>query len=144
MDILITVIVVISQLRNCNYTMEVLRLITIDNKSKVAIYEQIKNQIMELIVIGVLKPHDKLPSIRTLSTDLQLNFNTVKKAFGDLENAGVIYTLAGRGCFIAENALENSEIKQKAVSEFRNGAVLAKSSGLTKEEVLKILNEIYD
>lgn len=119
-------------------------MITVDNKSKVAIYEQIKNQIMELIVVGVLKPHDKLPSIRTLSSDLQLNFNTVKKAFGDLESAGVIYTLAGRGCFVAENALENSEIKQKAVNEFRNGAILAKSSGLTKDDVLKILDEIYD
>lgn len=51
---------------------------------------------MELIVArGFEALTDKLPSIRTLSSDLQLNFNTVKKAFGDLESAGVIYTLAG-------------------------------------------------
>lgn len=118
-------------------------LITIDSRSKVAIYEQIKNQIMSMVVMGVLQPHDKLPSIRTLSSELHLNFNTVKKAFGDLENAGVIYTLPGRGCFIAENALANEELKTKAKAEFHNGAVAAKSSGISKEDALAILEEVY-
>ncbi len=47
------------------------------------------NQIMELIVVGALKPNDMLPSIRALASQLALNFNTVKKAFQDLEADGV-------------------------------------------------------
>ena len=82
-------------------------MLVIDYRSKTAIYEQIKTQIMELIAVGSLRPHDQLPSIRALAAELDLNFNTVKKAFGELESAGVIYSLAGRGCFVAENALEN-------------------------------------
>lgn len=65
-------------------------MLVIDNRSKVAIYEQIKNQILELITVGALTPHTQLPSIRVLASELSLNVNTVKKAFGDLENARVI------------------------------------------------------
>ena len=55
-------------------------MLIIDPRSRVPVYEQIKNQIMELVVVGVLKEHDPLPSIRTLDSQLYLNFNTVKKA----------------------------------------------------------------
>ena len=74
-------------------------MLVIDYRSKTAIYEQIKTQIMELIAVGTLKPHDQLPSIRSLASQLELNFNTVKKAFGELESAGVIYSApaGGRG-----------------------------------------------
>ena len=65
-------------------------MLDIDPHSRVAIYEQIKTQIMELIAMGVLKPHAQLPSIRALASELSLNFNTVKKAFGELESAGEI------------------------------------------------------
>ena len=61
-------------------------MLVIDYRSKTAIYEQIKTQIMELIAVGTLKPHDQLPSIRSLASQLELNFNTVKKAFGELES----------------------------------------------------------
>ena len=81
-------------------------MLVINYRSQIAIYEQIKTQIMELIAVGELKPHQQLPSIRSLAADLSLNFNTVKKAFGELESAGVIYTLVGRGCFVSDNALE--------------------------------------
>ncbi len=65
-------------------------MLVIDLLSRVPIYEQIKNQIMELIVVGALKPNDMLPSIRALASQLALNFNTVKKAFQDLEADGVL------------------------------------------------------
>ena len=118
-------------------------MLVIDYRSKTAIYEQIKTQIMELIAVGSLRPHDQLPSIRALAAELDLNFNTVKKAFGELESAGVIYPLAGRGCFVAENALENRSLRQRALEMFREGALTARAAGIPLEEAGMILQEIY-
>lgn len=118
-------------------------MLVIDYRSKTAIYEQIKIQIMELIAVGSLKPHDQLPSIRALAAELDLNFNTVKKAFGELESAGVIYSLAGRGCFVAENALENRSLRQRALEMFREGALTARAAGIPLEEAGIVLQEVY-
>lgn len=118
-------------------------MLVIDYRSKTAIYEQIKTQIMELIAVGSLKPHDQLPSIRALAAELDLNFNTVKKAFGELESAGVIYSLAGRGCFVAENALENRSLRQRALEMFREGALTARAAGIPLEEARIVLQEVY-
>ena len=118
-------------------------MLVIDYRSKTAIYERIKTQIMELIAVGSLRPHDQLPSIRALAAELDLNFNTVKKAFGELESAGVIYSLAGRGCFVAENALENRSLRQRALEMFREGALTARAAGIPLEEAGMILQEIY-
>lgn len=119
-------------------------LLVIDHRSKVAIYEQIKNQILELITVGALPPHTQLPSIRALASDLGLNFNTVKKAFGDLENAGVIYTLPGRGCFVAENARHSDEIRQKAAEELHNGAIAARAAGISLDAAVQMLTDVYE
>ena len=118
-------------------------MLVIDYRSRTAIYEQIKNQIMELIALGELKPHQQLPSIRALAADLSLNFNTVKKAFGELESAGVIYTLSGRGCFVAEGALNNASLQEKAKAALREGVQAARAVGLTREDAERILAEIY-
>lgn len=116
---------------------------TIDMRSRVPIYEQIKTQAMELILLGALRPHNQLPSIRELARDLQLNVNTVKKAFQDLEADGVLYTLAGRGSFVAEDALGNAQLKKRASEELKTALTAARASGLTGEEARKLLDDIY-
>jgi GntR family transcriptional regulator len=115
----------------------------IDLRSRVPIYEQIKNQIMELILLDALRPHQQLPSIRELARDLQLNVNTVKKAFQDLEADGVIYSLVGRGSFVADNALGSSQLKKRAAEELKTALLAARASGLTREEALNIFNLTY-
>jgi GntR family transcriptional regulator len=119
-------------------------MVTIDFKSRVPIFEQIKNQIMELVFLGILKPDDQLPSIRSLAQDLKLNVNTVKRSFQDLESVGVIYTLSGRGSFISENAKENSHLKERVIEETKTVLRIARSNGVTKDEVKMILDEIFD
>jgi len=119
-------------------------MISIDLRSRVPIYEQIKNQIMELIMLGVLKPHVQLPSIRSLAQELKLNVNTVKKAFADLETAGVTYTLSGRGSFISDKAVENSQFKAKAVENIEMALSAGKSNGLTKDDIQNILEKIFN
>ena len=115
----------------------------IDGKSRVPIYEQIKNQIMEFILIGIFKPHEKLPSIRALALDAGLNVNTVKHAFLDLENSGVIYTLPGRGSFVDENALSNEVMQKKAMGEVYDVIASARAKGVSQDKIVDLIAKIY-
>ncbi len=75
--------------------------IHIDKTSRVPIYDQIKDQVKGLIHAGQVKTGDQLPTIRELSVQLSVNFNTVALAYRDLANDGVIVTERGKGTFVA-------------------------------------------
>jgi len=75
--------------------------IRIDKNSRVPIYDQIKEQIKGLIHAGQIKTGDQLPTIRELSVELSVNFNTVALAYRDLVSEGVIITERGKGTFVA-------------------------------------------
>lgn len=79
-------------------------MIQIDPRSSTPIYEQIIQQMKELCLKGIIKPGDKLPSVRELATIIIANPNTVSKAYKELEREGIIETLRGRGTYISENA----------------------------------------
>lgn len=118
-------------------------MIDIDLRSRTPIYEQIKEQIMRLIQLGVFRPNEQLPSIRTLSRELNLNINTVKHAFMDLESDGVIYSMPGKGSYVSENAFANTRIKEKALEEIRCAISSGQSKGVTQEEIIDLVQEIY-
>ncbi|MBR4278615.1 MAG: GntR family transcriptional regulator [Clostridia bacterium] len=115
----------------------------IDNTSKTPIYEQVKTQILALISSGVLKPGDKLPSLRALSASMHLNINTIKKVFAELENDGVIISVIGSGSYIADTALRNPQILKKAETNLTEALRSAKSAGMTKDEVLSLADDIF-
>lgn len=73
------------------------------------IYEQVKDNIKRAIITGVLRPEDKIPSVRDAAGELAINPNTIQKAYRELENEGYIYSVVGKGSFVAEcdNALAN-------------------------------------
>lgn len=79
-------------------------MIKVDYRDKTPIYEQITNKIQTLIAVGVLKPDDKLPSVRALSVELSINPNTIQKAYMALEMTGAIYSVKGIGNFVADNS----------------------------------------
>ena len=118
-------------------------MIIIDHTSKTPIYEQIKVQILSLITSGVLAPGDKLPSLRTLAAELSLNFNTIKKVFAQLEADGVIVTVQGKGCFVADTARDNRTVLDRAESALREVVATACASGLSREEAVRIVTEVY-
>lgn len=118
-------------------------MIIIDHNSKTPIYEQIKVQILSLINSGALSPGDKLPSLRTMAADLSLNFNTIKKVFAQLEADGVIITVQGKGCFVADTAKENRAVLDKAEAALREAVAVARASGISKEIAERIFAEIF-
>ena len=76
--------------------------IIIRNANNQPIYEQIYTQLKNHIISGALKEGDALPSIRGLAKDLKVSVITKKIAYDELEQEGFIYTVAGKGCFVAE------------------------------------------
>ena len=78
----------------------------IRNNSGQPIYDQISGQIKAQILSGALSPGDALPSIRGLAKDLKISVITTKRAYDELESEGFIYTLPGKGCFVAERSTE--------------------------------------
>lgn len=115
--------------------------IIIRNADNQPIYEQIYTQIKNQIIAGTLSEGDALPSIRALAKDLKISVITTKRAYDELEQEGFIYTVAGKGCFVAE---KNTElIRENHLREieerFRQALALGKVLGLTCEDLTEML-----
>ena len=115
--------------------------IIINNSSMVPIYEQIVDQIKAAIVVGDIKPGDLRPSVRQQSKDLRISVITTKRAYEELEQAGFLYTVAGKGCFVAEKNTEllreeNLSRIEEHLAEIRR---LAAQCGLTRRELREML-----
>jgi GntR family transcriptional regulator len=78
--------------------------IKIDHQSSLPIYKQIVDRVKYYVAAAKLSPGDKLPSVRALSQDLQVNPTTVVKAYDTLEAEGVIYGRQGQGVFVSDGA----------------------------------------
>lgn len=119
-------------------------MIHIDRQSRVPVFEQIKNELMKLIALGVLPPHSRLPSIRQIAAETGVNINTVKKAFAELEMHGVIYSVPGTGSFVNLNALSDENLRKNAFLEVETAVRAAKSKGIAMDEVLNLIHTVYN
>ncbi|HLR67693.1 MAG TPA: GntR family transcriptional regulator [Virgibacillus sp.] len=120
--------------------------IIISNSSKEPIYEQITNQIKSSILSGDLQEGASLPSIRQLAKDLQISVITTKRAYEELEKAGFIYSIVGKGSFVAEQNLEVIREKKLKVIEEQLSAVITNSReiGLSFDELQQLLRILYE
>ena len=120
--------------------------IIIRNTTNQPIYEQIYAQIKAQIIAGKLAPGEALPSIRALAKDLRISVITTKRAYDELEAEGFLYTVAGKGCFVAEKNLELvREGRLKELEDHLSAAAeLAESCGVTGEEVLETLRTLLE
>lgn len=120
--------------------------IIISNANKKPIYEQIASQIKNMVIIGYLKEGDPLPSMRLLAKELRISVITTKRAYEELERDGFIETVAGRGSFIASKNLEFIREEQLRIAEghLLKSVDIAKSSGITLEELSEILKTLYE
>jgi len=120
--------------------------IIISNSSKEPIYEQITNQIKASILAGDLQEGASLPSMRKLAKDLQISVITTKRAYEELEKAGFIYSIVGKGSFVAEQNLEvMREKKLKAIEEQLNAVITnSREIGLSLDELQQLLKILYE
>jgi GntR family transcriptional regulator len=118
-------------------------LASIDIHSSVAVYVQIENQVRFAISSGKLSPGERLPSVRELSERLEVNPNTVAKAYRDLEVMGLLYTRRGMGVFV------NRGVEQKCREECRRQIIMrmfeviaeAKAAGMDADEVNEVVSK---
>lgn len=115
--------------------------IIIKNASDQPIYEQIYTQLKHHIISGQLQEGDALPSIRGLAKDLKISVITTKRAYDELEKEGFIYTVAGKGCFVAEQNLQlirENHLKQLE-SLLADALELSRSLDMELEELIETL-----
>ena len=112
--------------------------ILIDNKSGVPIYDQIYTQIKNQIISGSLREDEMLPSIRGLAKDLRISFVTTKRAYEELEKDGFLYTVPGKGCFVAQKNTELlREENLRKIEDHMDAIIqLAASCNLSRDEIL--------
>ncbi len=114
--------------------------------ANIPIYEQIQNQVHELVLSRKLKPGEQLPSIRQLAKELKISVITVKRAYEELEREKIVVTIPGKGCFI--NEIDFARIKANIVNQLEvklsDIVQLAKANALSKNEVIEIINYLYE
>ena len=120
--------------------------ILISNSSDKPIYEQITSQIKQVIISGELEAASALPSMRTLAKELRISVITTKRAYEDLERDGFIYTVVGKGSFVAEKNLEFvREEHLRIVEDYLCKAVAgAKAGGIGLEEIQEIMKLLFE
>lgn len=117
-------------------------MIWIDYKDSTPIYEQIVSRFKNLIARGALKPDEKMPSVRTLAMELSINPNTIQKAYAQLEQQGFIYTVKGRGNFVAGDISLKDVKKNEILQKLSDIANEAKEAGIEMKELVNYLEEI--
>ena len=115
--------------------------VLIDNKSGAPIYDQIYTQIKNQIISGALPEDTMLPSIRNLAKDLRISFITTKRAYEELEKDGFLYTVPGKGCFVAPKNVEllREEHLKAIEGHIEEIVTLAATCDLKKEELFGML-----
>ena len=121
--------------------------VLIDNKSGIPIYDQIYSQIKSQIISGSLGEDEMLPSIRSLAKDLRISFITTKRAYEELEKEGFIYTIPGKGCYVARKntqLLQEEHLKQ--IEEHMEQIIrLAAACNLSREDIWEMMkSELED
>lgn len=118
----------------------------INHSSMEPIYEQLSRQFRSMISTGQMKEGEPLPSVRVLAKDLKISALTVKKAYDDLEQAGFITTVHGKGSFVSSACQELFlEQQKREVEEMLSQAVRkGRSLGLSDQELTDIFELILE
>ena len=117
-------------------------MLMIDVQSKQPIFEQLSEQILKFISIGILQPNDKLPSVRSLASELGVNPNTVSKTYQELEKRGYVYSEKGKGCFVSNNEAEKL-IEQDKLKDLATVLTELKMHHIDKQSVIEVVDSIY-
>lgn len=119
-------------------------MITIDKSAKTPIYEQIVQAFKSLVMMSKVHAHEQVPSVRRMARQLHINPNTVQKAYALLKSEKIIYSIAGKGDFVADNVAKIKQMKkQQLVDHLSALAKEARDAGMWIEEIFTIIDDAY-
>ena len=119
-------------------------MIILDYKDARPIYEQVVDKFQKLILTGALEPNTKMPSVRSLAVELSINPNTIQRAYAELEREGFIYTVKGRGNFVAYDEGLLSYRKKEIYSKLDELIREAGEIGISRSEMSDSVKEGHE
>lgn len=117
-------------------------MITIDYKDKRPIYEQVVEKFGQLILRGVLKKDDPMPSVRSLALELSINPNTIQKAYQELDRMGYIYSVKGRGSFVKDREIVVEQAVEDVKDAIKTLVQKAHDAGISLTELIAMVEQI--
>lgn len=116
-------------------------MISLNYRDSRPIYEQIKDGLRKLIVTGAIGTDEKLPSVRSLATQLSINPNTIQRAYNELEGEGYIYSVPGKGSFATGDQDAGADRRRELWEKARELVAELKYLGVNQEELMALLEE---
>lgn len=117
-------------------------MISLNYRDARPIYEQVKDGLRRLVVTGAMQPGDKLPSVRSLASSLAINPNTIQRAYEALEREGYLYSVAGKGSFVAERNDVDENRRKELLKQFETAAAELMFLGMSAQDLSQRLNAI--
>lgn len=118
-------------------------MIILDYRDTRPLYEQIVDKFQTLILKGVLEPNSRMPSVRSLAVELSINPNTIQRAYSELERMGFLYTVKGRGNFVAYDESLRKVRREEILAKLDALAQEAREFGISREEATQRLAAAY-
>ena len=116
-------------------------MVHLDYRDVRPIYAQIMDGLRQQILSGVLKPGDKLPSVRELAATLAINPNTIQRSYRQLEVEGWIATAPGKGCFVCQTPETYERELQRLLRVLDETCQALEQLGVTREEIVRRLQK---
>ena len=113
-------------------------MISLDYRDGRPLYQQVKDSLRRMMLTGLLEPDEKLPSVRSLATQLAINPNTIQRAYGELESEGYIYSVAGKGSFVSPEGGERKRRVGELTAQLLPLLEELKTLGYTQKELLQL------
>ncbi len=110
-------------------------MIVLDYRDRRPLYEQVAERFQELMFREILPQDAKLPSVRSLATDLSINPNTIQRAYQELERQGYIYSVKGKGSFVADNSRIRTAMQREWRERFTASVAEGLRMGVTEDEM---------
>ena len=116
-------------------------MIVLDYRDRRPLYEQVTEKLEELMFSGVLPPDSRLPSVRSMATELSINPNTIQRAYAELERQGYIYSIQGKGSFVSDGRYLAEGIRKDWEKQFDAAIEEALRIGVSYQDMIKILEK---
>ena len=116
-------------------------MIVLDYRDRRPLYEQVTEKLEELMFSGVLPSDSRLPSVRSMATELSINPNTIQRAYAELERQGYIYSIQGKGSFVSDGRHLAEGIRKDWEKQFDAAIEEGLRIGVSYQDMIKILEE---
>ena len=118
-------------------------MLNLDFRDARPIYEQVKDGLRRLMVTGVIREGEKLPSVRTMASALAINPNTIQRAYMELEQQGLICPVKGKGSFVTDSSRIRQIGVEETLSELKKITEKGMALGVGEEEMIGVIRLCY-